>query len=86
MASLMKRLFAQRNGIGRRSFLRSAAGAAATGFWADETIEAYQNHVNTNSKPSDLKITDIRIATVTKAPMTCPIIRMDTNQGVQGLG
>jgi L-alanine-DL-glutamate epimerase-like enolase superfamily enzyme len=76
----------QRNGIGRRSFLRSAAGVAAAGFWADETIEAYQNHVNTNSKPSELKITDIRIATVTKAPMTCPIIRMDTNQGIQGLG
>lgn len=73
-------------GIGRRSFLRTAAGAAAAGFWADETIEAYQNHVNTNSKPSDLNITDMRIATVTKAPMTCPIIRLETNQGITGLG
>ena len=76
----------RRNGIGRRSFLRSATGVAAAGFWADEIIEAYQNHVNTNSKPSALKITDIRIATVTRAPMTCPIIRVDTNQGIQGLG
>src|SRR5579885_625013 len=73
-------------GIGRRSFLRRAAGAAAAGFWADETIEAYQSHINTNSKPSDLKITDMRIATVTKAPMTCPIIRLETNQGITGLG
>jgi L-alanine-DL-glutamate epimerase-like enolase superfamily enzyme len=66
--------------------LRSALGVAAAGFWADETIEAYQNHVNTNSKPSDLKITDMRIATVTKAPMTCPVLRLDTNQGIYGLG
>src|SRR5579885_905403 len=73
-------------GIGRRSFLRRAAGAAAAGFWADETIEAYQSHINTNSKPSDLKITDLRIAVVTHAPMRDPIIRIDTNQGIYGLG
>ena len=48
----------------RRSFLRAAAGAAAATFWADETIEAYQGNVNTNSKPSELKITDMRVATV----------------------
>src|SRR2546426_7569867 len=35
---------------------------------------------------SDLKITDLRVATVVKAPFTCPIIRIDTNQGVYGLG
>ncbi len=28
----------------------------------------------------------MRIATVTKAPMTCPIIRLETNQGITGLG
>jgi L-alanine-DL-glutamate epimerase-like enolase superfamily enzyme len=71
--------------IHRRSFFRAAAGAAAA-FWADETIEAYQEHVNTNSKPSELKITDLRVTTITGAPMTDPIIRIDTNQGIYGLG
>jgi L-alanine-DL-glutamate epimerase-like enolase superfamily enzyme len=42
--------------------------------------------VNTNSKPSDLKITDLRVAVVGGAPMTCPLIRIDTNQGIYGLG
>ena len=43
-------------------------------------------NVNTNSKPSELKITDLRVATIARAPMTCPIIRIDTNQGIYGLG
>jgi L-alanine-DL-glutamate epimerase-like enolase superfamily enzyme len=34
-----------------------------------------------------LKITDIRSAVVARAPMTCPLIRIDTNQdGLYGLG
>jgi L-alanine-DL-glutamate epimerase-like enolase superfamily enzyme len=33
-----------------------------------------------------LQITDLRVAVVGKAPMTCPLIRIDTNQGVYGLG
>jgi L-alanine-DL-glutamate epimerase-like enolase superfamily enzyme len=70
----------------RRSFLTSAAGALGTTFWANETLEAYQQNVNTSSKPSELKITDLRIATVVGAPMTCPLIRIDTNQGISGLG
>ena len=36
---------------------------------------------------SDLRITDLRVAVVGRAPMTCPIIRIDTNQdGLYGLG
>lgn len=69
---------------GRRSFLKGAAALGA-GFWADETLEALPQNVNTNSKPSDLRITDLRIATI-RGPMTCPIIRIDTNQGIYGLG
>jgi len=69
----------------RRSFLKGA-GALAAGFWADETLEALPQNTNTNSKPSDLKITDLRIAVVTRAPMTCPVIRIDANQGIYGLG
>ncbi len=33
-----------------------------------------------------LQITDLRVAVVGKAPMTCPLIRIDTNQGIYGLG
>jgi L-alanine-DL-glutamate epimerase-like enolase superfamily enzyme len=71
---------------GRRSFLRTATGALAASFWADETLDAAVQNVNRNSKPSELKITDLRVAVVTKAPMTCPLIRIDTNQGISGLG
>jgi L-alanine-DL-glutamate epimerase-like enolase superfamily enzyme len=70
---------------GRRSFLKKTAGALAAGFLADETLEAYPQNTNTNSKPSDLRITDLRIATI-RAPMYSPIIRIDTNQGIYGLG
>ena len=49
-------------------------------------MEATAQNVNTHSGPSRLKITDLRVAVVTSAPMTCPIIRIDTNQGVYGLG
>ncbi len=44
-----------------------------------------ENAVNTFSRPSDLKITDIRIAVVA-SNYDYPIIRIDTNQGVYGLG
>ena len=60
---------------GRRSFLKTAAGTLGAGFWANETIEAYSQNVNTNSKPSELKITDLRVLTIARAPMTCPLIR-----------
>ncbi len=71
---------------GRRSFLQSAAGVLGAGFSADQTLEALPQNTNTNSKPSALRITDLRVATVARAPMTCPIIRIDTNQGIYGLG
>src|SRR6266581_9187234 len=78
---------AQENGTHpRRSFLKGAAGALGLGFWADETLDALPQNTNTNSKPSDLRITDMRALTVRGAPMTCPIIRIDTNQGIYGLG
>jgi L-alanine-DL-glutamate epimerase-like enolase superfamily enzyme len=72
--------------VPRRGFLKTIGAAAAATFWADEQLEAYQTQVNTNSKPSELKITDMRLAVVGPAPMRCPIIRIDTNQGVYGLG
>ena len=69
----------------RRSFLRSALGATAATFWADRTLEAYQQNVKTASKPSELKITDLRVTAV-RAPMYAVLIRIDTNQGIYGLG
>ncbi len=71
--------------LGRRSFLTSAA-VLGGGFWANRDLEALPQNTNTRSKPSDLKITDMRVVSVARAPMPCPIIRIDTNQGIYGLG
>jgi L-alanine-DL-glutamate epimerase-like enolase superfamily enzyme len=51
----------------------------------DEIAYASQS-VSRNSRPSDLRITDMRIAHIQGAPMRVPIIRIDTNQGISGLG
>jgi L-alanine-DL-glutamate epimerase-like enolase superfamily enzyme len=71
---------------GRRSFLWAGAGAFGAAFWAGQTLDAALQNTKTASKPSDLKITDLRVAVVTRAPMTCPLIRIDTNQGISGFG
>ncbi|HEX7085020.1 MAG TPA: mandelate racemase/muconate lactonizing enzyme family protein [Vicinamibacterales bacterium] len=82
--------------LGRRRFFSTvgaAAGAAAAAAFV-ETPEAkaeaaaalVQSNVRRASEPSALKITDLRVAVVVGAPMTCPIIRIDTNQGISGYG
>jgi L-alanine-DL-glutamate epimerase-like enolase superfamily enzyme len=71
--------------IGRRDILKTSAAALGGALLLGES--AYPKNVNTNSNPSTLKITDMRIANVVKpGPSPCPIIRLDTNQGVYGLG
>ena len=45
-----------------------------------------EQNVNTRSRPSDLKITDVRIANLAGIPMRVTIIRIDTNQGLVGYG
>lgn len=70
----------------RRDVLCSITAAGAAAFWADEILEALPANTNTNSKPSELKITDLRVAIVAKAPMNCVLIRIDTNQGIFGMG
>jgi L-alanine-DL-glutamate epimerase-like enolase superfamily enzyme len=50
-----------------------------------ERLGRAENAINTNSRPSNLKITDMRIAVVA-SNYDYPIIRIDTNQGVYGLG
>lgn len=44
------------------------------------------DRVNTYSRPTALRITDMRIATIVGAPMRCPLIRIETNQGLVGYG
>jgi L-alanine-DL-glutamate epimerase-like enolase superfamily enzyme len=45
-----------------------------------------EDNVSQHSRPSDLKITDIRAATVGWEGWRFPIIRIDTNQGLVGYG
>ncbi len=74
----------------RRSFVSTLgsgiAGAAASGWLKDEDFERIGQDVRRTSAPTQLKITDLRVSVVTGAPMICPIIRIDTNQGISGFG
>ncbi|MCL6509181.1 MAG: mandelate racemase/muconate lactonizing enzyme family protein [Anaerolineae bacterium] len=47
-----------------------------------------EDNVRTYSRPSDLKITDVRAAALQLTPTgwMCPLIRIDTNQGIYGIG
>ena len=74
----------------RRNFLKKAAfgGIALGGLMnmsIEDTIAMTTQKVSRASNPSDLKITDMRIATTTVLGRTS-IIRIDTNQGIYGLG
>lgn len=77
------------NRYSRRSFLQTAgvaglgASTLVSSIWNDEAIA---QGINRSSAPSELKITDLRIAVVHRAPMRVPIIRIDTNQGISGFG
>ncbi|UCF38861.1 MAG: mandelate racemase/muconate lactonizing enzyme family protein [Acidobacteriota bacterium] len=86
---MQQRGFNVKHGSNRRRFLKSAgfAGAlSAVGFSHSAELEASLQNVNRNSSPSDLKITDMRVAVIGPAPMRSPIIRIDTNQGISGYG
>ena len=77
--------------LDRRSFFKSTGTAAAgvslaSYFNSNEDVEAATQNVNKASKPSELKITDLRVATLSGVPFTSPLIRIDTNQGIYGLG
>ncbi|MDP8245947.1 MAG: mandelate racemase/muconate lactonizing enzyme family protein [Candidatus Hinthialibacter antarcticus] len=82
-------IFKKGNLHSRRSFLQTAGVAglgASTLFSSIWTDEAIAQGVNRSSAPSELKITDLRIAVVQRAPMRVPVIRIDTNQGISGYG
>jgi L-alanine-DL-glutamate epimerase-like enolase superfamily enzyme len=72
----------------RRNFLKKAAigGIALGGMMnlsIEDTIAETTQKVQRNSKPSELRITDMRYCVVESRRL---IIRIDTNQGIYGLG
>ncbi len=74
----------------RRNFLKKTAigGITLGGMMClpfEDVIAQTTSKVNRTSSPSDLKITDIRYALTTVLGGTA-IIRIDTNQGIYGLG
>jgi L-alanine-DL-glutamate epimerase-like enolase superfamily enzyme len=74
----------------RRNFLKKAAlgGIALGGMMhmsIEDTIAQTTSKVSRTSSPSDLKITDLRVAVTTVLGRTA-MIRIDTNQGIYGLG
>ena len=74
--------------LNRRNLLKSSAALLAGGAVVSAApVEAEIKGVNTASSPSTLKITDMRYAVIVKpGPSPCVLIRIDTNQGVYGLG
>ena len=70
----------------RRNFI-AAAGVAGLFKSTEAGAGAQQPNrpVNRNSAPSQLRITDMR-AVLVASNFDYPIIRIDTNQGVYGLG
>jgi L-alanine-DL-glutamate epimerase-like enolase superfamily enzyme len=52
----------------------------------DQTIAQPEDHVRTASRPSELRITDLRTATVGWDHWHFTIVRIDTNQGISGYG
>ena len=72
----------------RRTFLKKAAlGGMALGSMVnmplEDTLAESTQKVQRSSKPSDLKITDMRYTVIEGRR---PIVRIDTNQGIYGLG
>lgn len=88
--AVQKELAAPSTQDSRRNFLRkTAVGGMALGSFMsmsiEDTVAQATSKVNRASKPSELKITDIRYCVVQNVGRT-PIIRIDTNQGIYGLG
>jgi gluconate/galactonate dehydratase len=51
-----------------------------------DNFESTLNYVSTYSKPSDLRITDMRFVDIEGAPMHCTLLKIYTNQGLVGYG
>lgn len=77
-------------GNNRRSFLKKTALGGISlfglaGLSIEDTMAETTSNVQRASSPSDLKITDLRYCVTTVLGHTA-IIRIDTNQGIYGLG
>lgn len=75
----------------RRSFIKQMGlGGLSLGMFIhapiEETLEYATQKVSRYSSPSDLKITDMRYCVLSNGGGYCPIIRIDTNQGISGWG
>lgn len=89
-ASLQAELANPTTSSARREFLKKAAfgGLALGGLMSmsvEDTLAHTTSRVNRRSAPSDLRITDMRYC-VTRVLGRTAIIRIDTNQGIYGLG
>jgi gluconate/galactonate dehydratase len=51
-----------------------------------DNFEQTLDRVNTFSRPSDLRITDMRFVDIAGAPMHCTLMKIYTNQGLVGFG
>lgn len=72
--------------VSRRTFITSSTSAtaavAAGTMVTNADLEQINSKVNTNSGPTQLKITDMRIAHSERSML----VRLDTNQGISGYG
>lgn len=82
--SLNSRKFIKTSGLGGISL------GAMTASPIEEQLEHVTSRVNRNSNPSELRITDLRIAEIYREPDResgrIPIVRIYTNQGIMGRG
>jgi L-alanine-DL-glutamate epimerase-like enolase superfamily enzyme len=79
-------------GVSRRAFLsrstQATAAIAAGTLITHADLEAVSGQMNTNSKPSGLRITDMRFVIASppyEGDYRC-LVRIDTNQGISGWG
>ena len=79
-------MFDQQPNVSRRKFITSSTSAtaavAAGSLVTNADLEQVNAQVNTNSGPTQLKITDMRIAHSERSML----MRLDTNQGISGYG
>jgi L-alanine-DL-glutamate epimerase-like enolase superfamily enzyme len=74
--------------MNRRDWLKSlgaVTGAAGAFRLAEAQAEEVRARVNTNSEPSKLRITDLRVVPIL-GQFRSYVVRLDTNQGVSGYG
>ena len=91
MKNIFSRLTSPGASSDRRNFMRNAGlGGLSLGLSLDgqhdRELEFITQKVPRDSKPSDLKITDMRVAILSGVPFSSPISRIDTNQGLVGWG